>query len=242
MNKIYYVYIHIRLDINEPFYVGMGKGDRFKNYHRRNKYWNNIYNKCNKNIKSEIVYNNLTEDEALLKETEVELDLINKGYKLTNIAKTGVRGPTGHKKSQEWKDNYSKLMSNINKGRILTEEHKDNLSKSHKKFGSKPWVGESRLGKKQSLITSQRKSEKLKGRKQTQEEKDKRSLAKKGIPNKNIRKPVLQFDKNNNFIKEWNSIREAEDFYSNGKKNTSISSCCRGNIKTAYKYIWKFKI
>jgi len=54
-----------------------------------------------------------------------------------------------------------------------------------------------------------------------------------------IRKPILQFDKNNNFIKEWNSIKEAGESLNINQSN--ISSVCSGRFKTAGKFIWKFK-
>jgi hypothetical protein len=52
-------------------------------------------------------------------------------------------------------------------------------------------------------------------------------------------KPVLQYDKQGNFIKEWNSITEAE-FKLNLCKGR-ISSCCRYINKTAGGFIWRFK-
>ncbi len=51
---------------------------------------------------------------------------------------------------------------------------------------------------------------------------------------------VLQYDLNNNFIKEWNSISEAARNF--GAKNTgNICSVCKGKRKTAYGYKWKYK-
>lgn len=52
-------------------------------------------------------------------------------------------------------------------------------------------------------------------------------------------KPVLQYDKQNNFIQEWKSASQAALFLK--KDSSSISECCNGKRKTAYKYIWKFK-
>jgi hypothetical protein len=131
---MYYVYSHIRLDTNEPFYVGKGKGERAYATHKnlRNKYWNNVYNKCGKNIQVIINFLELTEEEALKKEIILTEEYLEKGYKLTHISPPGLKGSTGHKKSDEWKKNYSELMKQINSGRILTETHKLNLSKSLK--------------------------------------------------------------------------------------------------------------
>ena len=58
---------------------------------------------------------------------------------------------------------------------------------------------------------------------------------------------VKQFDLKNNFIREWNSIAEAahwlvDNGYAktyNGGVRGKISSCMRGKLKTAYKFIWK---
>jgi group I intron endonuclease len=54
---------------------------------------------------------------------------------------------------------------------------------------------------------------------------------------------VLQYDLEEKFIKEWSSIKEAEVFHhpKNASKN-NISGCCSGRQKTAYGYIWKYKI
>lgn len=50
---------------------------------------------------------------------------------------------------------------------------------------------------------------------------------------------VLQYDKNNNYIRSFNSSEEAAR--SLGKTSGSnIRSCCRGKLKTAYGYKWKY--
>jgi hypothetical protein len=53
-------------------------------------------------------------------------------------------------------------------------------------------------------------------------------------------KPVLQYNLNKDFIKEWSSQTEAA--LSLNKTNSAISECCRGIKKTAYGFIWKYKI
>ena len=54
---------------------------------------------------------------------------------------------------------------------------------------------------------------------------------------KNNEKSVLQYDLNGNFIKEWESIKEAKKEL---KVSSHISCCCNGKRKTAGGYIWKF--
>lgn len=57
------------------------------------------------------------------------------------------------------------------------------------------------------------------------------------ITSRNIK--ILQFDKNNNLIKEWESISEAARILKTSKSH--ISSCCQNKRKTACKFIWKYK-
>lgn len=58
----YYVYIYWRLDTNEPFYVGKGKGYRITQMHNRNKHFKNILN--NIPVAVEKFKDNLTNEEA----------------------------------------------------------------------------------------------------------------------------------------------------------------------------------
>ena len=64
MSKEYYVYEWIRLDTNEPFYVGKGKGDRWRKLKREgNNHFNNIVNKVS--VAVNILHDNLEEEIAL---------------------------------------------------------------------------------------------------------------------------------------------------------------------------------
>lgn len=53
------------------------------------------------------------------------------------------------------------------------------------------------------------------------------------------KKAVLQFDKENNFIKEYESLNEAER--QTGIFQTNIGKCCSKKRKTAGGYIWRLK-
>jgi len=100
-----------------------------------------------------------------------------------------------------------------NKGNILTQEHKDKISKSKK-------------GKKHNM---------------TKTRKDKNIPRTYHVLYvvKAKSKPVLQYDLKGNFVKEWNSgaiaAKELNMYQSN------INSCCNGKINSSKGYIWKFK-
>ena len=197
-NNNFIVYIHIRPDINEPFYVGKGVPGREIRTCGRNQHWKNIVNKNNGVFESKILFERLSEEEALLKEREIELDLKNKGYILANIAECGVKaGTTGMKHSEESKHKMSEYWK---------QYYNENPSPK-------------------------------KGIKMSKESSKKKSKSMMGVMNKSI----LQYDLQDNFIKEWSSISEA--YLSLNKKITNgcINLACKGKIKTAFGYKWKYK-
>lgn len=53
-------------------------------------------------------------------------------------------------------------------------------------------------------------------------------------------KPVLQLDLDGNFIREWDCAADVEREL--GIYATNIRNCCKGNLKSAGGYIWKFKL
>ena len=59
-----------------------------------------------------------------------------------------------------------------------------------------------------------------------------------GVNNKG-NKAVLQYDLNGDFIKEYHSQRQTSR--ETGISRSNIGRCCRGERKTASKYIWTFK-
>ena len=89
----------------------------------------------------------------------------------------------------------------------------------------------SSTGRKQSKETIDKRASKNRGKKRTEEQKNRISESKY--------KPILQFSKNGAFIREWSSIKEITEQLGYSKGN--ICDCCKGNRKTAYGYIWKHK-
>lgn len=75
----------------------------------------------------------------------------------------------------------------------------------------------------------------------SKESKKKMSDSKKNIKdlNKQFLKPVIQYDLNNNYIKEWESSKEAGNVLNLDSVN--IRAAARGKQETSYGYKWKYK-
>jgi len=99
------------------------------------------------------------------------------------------------------------------KGKSLSEQHRNKISKSKK-------------GVKQNRT----KIRKDKGVSRT-------SHIEKVVKAKS--KPVLQLDMEGNFIKEWNSGKEAATLL--GFKQSNINACCNGKINKYKGFMWEFK-
>ena len=139
----YYVYEWIRLDTNEPFYVGKGCNDRWKNVYRDyNPHFMHIINKVP--VAVNILLNNLTEEESFGLECYyiwLYRDII--GYDMCNINDGGdgqtlfgeANGFYGKHHTEETK----KLLSEQHKGMKYPQETKDKLSAMRKGEGNSMW-------------------------------------------------------------------------------------------------------
>ena len=125
-----YIYRHIRLDKNEPFYIGIGSdsGYRAKDSKKRNKIWKDIAKKTQYEI--EILFDDLTWDQACAKEIEfIELygRICNGTGCLANLS-LGGEGYLDPPANVREKLSKSKLGSkNPMFGKKPTEEHLDRL-------------------------------------------------------------------------------------------------------------------
>ena len=155
MEKRYYVYAYIRLDYNTYFYIGKGTGKRVKEHcSGRTKHFKNILNKIN--CAYEILYDNLTEEEALALEIETIEDLVfNEGYSIEFDTKHnkekhlvnctyGGEGLSGYKFTEEQRKHCSKpgpLNSMYGRtgelsphyGKTYSNEHKDKIREANPK-------------------------------------------------------------------------------------------------------------
>lgn len=60
-----------------------------------------------------------------------------------------------------------------------------------------------------------------------------------GTRNEKQFKKIEQLNKGGKIVKEWNSIKEASD--SLNIDASHIVKCCKGKIKTAYGFVWRYK-
>jgi hypothetical protein len=226
------VYRHIRLDKNEPFYIGIGKKiSRAFEKTRRNKHWQNI---AKFGYDVEILFDDLTWEKAQEKEKEF-IKLY--GRKDLNIGvlcnhTNGGEGTYGriYKHSKETLLKISKNRTGIpskKKGIPLLEKTKLKISNTLK-------------GKKQSAKTKLKRSVSCTGLKRSEQSKMNISLGKKGIKfsekhKENIIKScgrkVLKIDENGNLIKEYVSIESA------AKDLGLISKSIRSYFNSGRKYI-----
>lgn len=133
-----YVYRHIRVDKNEPFYIGIGSDEFFKrafSVKNRNNYWKNITAKTSYRI--DVLFQDLTWEEACEKEKEfisIYGKKLSGGY-LCNIT-DGGEGTLGLVFSEEVK----KKMSLTRTGRKQSEAQKQKRAATLSGPGN-PWYG-----------------------------------------------------------------------------------------------------
>jgi hypothetical protein len=127
-----YLYRHIRLDKNEPFYIGIGNNNMYRLSEKRgrNVIWKKITNKTKYEV--EILLDNLTWEDACKKEIEFinlygRIDI--KTGCLANMT-NGGEGTIGRKytPSLEHRQNLSKASI----GKKMSNSAKDKMSKSQK--------------------------------------------------------------------------------------------------------------
>jgi hypothetical protein len=145
-NNIFYVYIHKRLTDGKVFYVGKGKEKRAYSV-RRSDWWKRVANKHGYIV--EILFDNLSEQDAFQSEIDVIAELRNFNTPLVNMT-VGGTGASGYR----WTDEAKRKQSIIRSGTKLTESHKKQISETlsgrplTKEHSEK--ISKSNIGKKSS--------------------------------------------------------------------------------------------
>jgi hypothetical protein len=207
-----YVYRHIRLDKNEPFYIGIGKSDsdfnRAYSHKNRNVYWNNIVNVTEHRV--EIMLQDITWQEACDKEIEF-IHLYKKNTQNGSLCNISDGGGGGYLSKEV---NEKRKLSLI--GHLVTEETRYKISLKAK--GRKP-------------------SEQTKLKMSLSHKKNKTGywLESKGHKNGRAFK-VYQYSLDGVLLNEWECAQYAVKFYNMNR--TSITDCLNGRQKSAKGFIW----
>jgi hypothetical protein len=134
MENKYYVYEYVRLDTNEPFYIGKGTMNRWKDFNKRNKYFLNIIHKVP--VAVNILHDNLDENTAFEYECWYIWQLRDiQGYWLANSDDGGKGGNTLLNKTDDELHDFSEKISNSLNDYYNTDEgkkRKEEISKQHK--------------------------------------------------------------------------------------------------------------
>lgn len=217
MSKSYCVYKHTN-NITNRVYIGITSQNPLKRWDNGNGYkqcslfYNAILKYGWDNFKHEILFDNLSKEEAETK--EVELIAFYKsnqrkcGY---NLAKGG--NCTG---KEQLTEEHKKKISEKMRGRKLTDEHKKHLSEKFK-------------GRKMSIEARQKMRAYHLGRTITEDNKNKLI--------KSRSKSVYQI-KDNQIIKQWDNISLAQQTL--GISGNHISECCKGKRKSAGGFVWRY--
>lgn len=253
-NHKYYVYEWIIKDTEEVFYVGKGCRERWKTRKRENRFFMNMLNSHECDVRKVKV--NLTEQEAF----DLEIKLIayyrsNTNFRLTNVQDGGENPPTfygdesptkrpevkakiGMSNRKRYEENPGlrkeisqrmKVFCNSNKGKAI-------VSKRSNQIMANPAIRHKISESNKAYYTSEMRdarSEMMKKIYLTIEMRNKVT----GINNGASRR-VAQCDLDGNVISEFDTMKMAGDKTGISFKN--ISKAARGHRKTAGGYIWKF--
>jgi hypothetical protein len=190
-----YVYRHIRLDKNEPFYIGIGSDEKHKRAYTtdsRNKIWKSIVSRTNFEI--EIILDNISWEDACKKEIEF-IDLYKRKCDngiLANLSYGGEGGVSGFKRSQENKDKISNYNKGKKRPKIVGEKISLKLKGIKRSDAFKETIKNRMIGNSYTL-----------GMKISDEHKAKISMANKGVKQKIVQCPYCDIKGGNSVMKRF---------------------------------------
>jgi hypothetical protein len=220
------VYKHIRKDTNEIFYIGIGNDkSRAFSAKGRNNHWKHIVDKYGYIV--DIIETDINWQTACEKEIELikEYGRRDLGFGTLVNMTDGGDGKLGPQ-SAITKNKISKalLKNHIAKGKTFIELYgieKAKIIKSKlQNNNSKYW---------KNKIRSEAHCKNL----------SVNHIDVSGAKNPRAR-TVLQYTKDNQFVKEWDYIKAAAEYINNHSSN--IIKCCNGIAKSCGGYVWKYKI
>lgn len=235
-----YVYRHIRLDKNEPFYIGVGednvrntgKYDRAYDIYCRNKHWKDIYAKTS--IEVEILVDDLPYEKAYEKEIEF-IKLYGRTDLGTGILCNKTNGGPGIFKPVHSKKTLKKKRDN-NKHRMIKVVQKDFdgniiniwdcIADATKGMGGKSYANIINALNGNNLHAYNFKWEYF--------NQERQSLV---VNSFNDRPRIVQMNLNGEVVKIWDWL---EKLKKEGFNSSNISSCCKGKYAKSGGYKWEY--
>lgn len=224
--KPYYVYEWFFVDTGKPFYVGKGRGRRFKERKDRSKVFKNYIKKFECEIR--IVVNGLTEGEAYAEEIRIIALYRSRGVHLINKTNGGDAPPklygTAAKNHRsviqltldgkfvrrwDYISEVEHLMGITNN--LITRSCKRRGKTGHPAAGGFLWV----------YADDYNPSEKY--------------AYKRGT----VAKPIMQYRLDGEYIREWASAKQAA--LELGLHRGPLCSCLKGRYHSCGGYIWRYK-
>jgi hypothetical protein len=232
-----YVYRHIRLDKNEPFYIGICKDDGF-NYKRaksklRNNIWKRIVAKTDYEV--EILFSNVDIEFAKKKEIEF-ISLYGRICCGNGILANISGGGEPLYDPPEYLRNQLRERSKGEKNHFFGKKHTEETRKK---------ISEMQIGKKRGHLSEETKIKIglankgklswIKGKKVPH-----LAIKKSGINHFSYKGPVLCYDLNMNLVNEFACIKDAANYF-NCSNTNNIRRVIIGNRKYWKKHIFKYK-
>lgn len=228
-----YVYRHIRLDKNEPFYIGIGTSEYYNRAYRhknRSDLWKRISVKGGYEV--EILLDNLTWEQACEKEKEF-ISLYGRIDLKTGCLANMTDGGDGAINAVISKEHREKV-AEANRRRIFTEEDRKKISIRHtgriKSEESKKKLSHSLKNSEKFKAAIKINSQKYKGFKHSEESKRKMGESRS--------RKVIQKTLDGGFIKIWDSAKQVQRETPYSQSN--VSRCCNGENMTAYGFKWEY--
>ncbi len=200
---------------------------------KKEKFWIKYYNSIDRNIGY-----NISEGGSLIKHTEeTKKKLSDKAKKRYKNKNNHPRYKTKHttETKKKMSDNHADISGEKNP--MKKKKQIDYLIEKYGEIkGREIWknrgqkISQKMKNKKRPDISLRmKKNNPFKGKHHSKKTKDKMSQLKK--------KKVLQFNLDNNFIREWESLKQI--YLELGYQ---VTSCCKGKTKTSNGYKWKYKV
>ena len=223
-NKIYYVYCHRKKTDGKCFYIGKGKGLRYKTTSSRNRHWYDLVDIHG--FTTEILINNISEQKSF----ELEATICKKiGYEnLVNIRTETGWG--GHSHSDETITKLSKPILQYTKQGKFLKEWPNSFKAALSLNKHSAAITECCRGLRKSIYGYiwRHKNNPINEAPIYIPKKDKK------IKNPPYYHPINQYDLKGNFIKTWNNIKTAS--INLNIKSGSISNCINGIYKSSGGY------